>query len=253
MPFLQKITIVLCLLFLCFSFHTEKLNAQGYTYEKSIRLDLPLSVGGGLVWMYSNRLKKKKVGLTEEEIALLNIDDVSKFDRVSCRNWSLGAHKASNVFLFSSYALPYALLLDKDIRGGNNFGSIALFTFETVAINSAVTGIIKELVKRKRPLLYNPNCPIEKKLHRDATSSFISGHTSNVAALSFMSAQMYSDLNPNAKGSGYVWGTAALIPAVTALLRVKAGRHFPTDVIAGYLVGAAVGILVPRLHRVRIE
>jgi len=253
MSFIQKVTIILCLLFLCFSFHTEELKAQGYSYDKTIRLDLPLSVGSGLVWMYSNRLKKRKVGLSEEEIGLLNIDNVSKFDRVSCGNWSLGAHKASNVFLFSSYVLPFALLLDKDMRGGDNFGSIALFTFETVGINSALTGIIKELVRRKRPLLYNPHCPIEKKLHRDATSSFVSGHTSNVAALSFMTAQMYSDLNPNSKGRGYVWGTAALIPAVTALLRVKAGRHFPTDVIAGYLVGAVVGILVPRLHRVKIE
>ncbi|MFK7904540.1 MAG: phosphatase PAP2 family protein [Chitinophagales bacterium] len=238
---------------MCFCFHTEELSAQTYSYNKTLKLDLPLSLGGGLGWMYSNRLKKRKVGLSEEEIGLLNIDDISKFDRVSCRNWSLGAHKASNVFLLSSYVLPYTLLLDKNIRGGDNLGNIALFTFETVAINSAVTGIIKELVRRKRPLLYNPNCPIEKKLHRDATSSFISGHTSNVAALSFMTAQMYSDLHPNSKGRGYVWGTAALIPAVTALLRVKAGRHFPTDVIAGYLVGAAVGILVPRLHRVRVE
>ena len=32
-------------------------------------------------------------------------------------------------------------------------------------------------------------------------------------------------------------------------LVVAAGDHFPTDVIAGALTGAAVGILVPHLHR----
>jgi membrane-associated phospholipid phosphatase len=31
--------------------------------------------------------------------------------------------------------------------------------------------------------------------------------------------------------------------------RVRSGSHFPTDVIAGALVGAGVGVLVVHLHR----
>jgi membrane-associated phospholipid phosphatase len=34
-------------------------------------------------------------------------------------------------------------------------------------------------------------------------------------------------------------------------LRVRGGRHFPTDVLAGLLVGGTVGWLVPHLHQVR--
>jgi membrane-associated phospholipid phosphatase len=30
---------------------------------------------------------------------------------------------------------------------------------------------------------------------------------------------------------------------------VRAGAHFPTDVIAGSMLGAAIGVLVPHLHR----
>ena len=33
--------------------------------------------------------------------------------------------------------------------------------------------------------------------------------------------------------------------------RVRAGQHFPTDVIMGALVGAGIGVLVPHLHRRR--
>ena len=42
---------------------------------------------------------------------------------------------------------------------------------------------------------------------------------------------------------------AAVVPAITAYLRVKGGKHFYTDVITGYLVGAAVGLIVPELHK----
>ena len=31
--------------------------------------------------------------------------------------------------------------------------------------------------------------------------------------------------------------------------RVRAGEHFPTDVMAGVFAGAMIGVLVPHLHR----
>ncbi len=32
-------------------------------------------------------------------------------------------------------------------------------------------------------------------------------------------------------------------------LRMKAGVHYPTDVIAGYTPGAAIGLIIPVLHK----
>ncbi|MEM9023429.1 MAG: phosphatase PAP2 family protein, partial [Bacteroidota bacterium] len=43
------------------------------------------------------------------------------------------------------------------------------------------------------------------------------------------------------------------VPATTGLMRVLAGKHFPTDVITGYAVGGAIGFLVPHLHRKRAD
>ena len=40
-----------------------------------------------------------------------------------------------------------------------------------------------------------------------------------------------------------------MLPAVTGYLRFKAGKHFPTDIIVGYGVGATIGYLVPELHK----
>jgi membrane-associated phospholipid phosphatase len=48
------------------------------------------------------------------------------------------------------------------------------------------------------------------------------------------------------------WITLALATALSTFVsveRVRAGKHFPTDVIAGSLAGAGVGIVVPHLHR----
>jgi undecaprenyl-diphosphatase len=52
------------------------------------------------------------------------------------------------------------------------------------------------------------------------------------------------------------WITLGLATALTAFVsyeRVRAGDHFPTDVIAGSMAGAAIGILVPHLHRHKEE
>ena len=46
-----------------------------------------------------------------------------------------------------------------------------------------------------------------------------------------------------------MWAVAASIPAVTGYLRVRAGRHYVTDVATGYALGAAIGWLVPTIHK----
>jgi undecaprenyl-diphosphatase len=52
------------------------------------------------------------------------------------------------------------------------------------------------------------------------------------------------------------WLTLAggtMLTAFVGYERIRAGAHFPTDVIAGTMAGAAVGVLVPHLHRHQAE
>jgi undecaprenyl-diphosphatase len=44
-------------------------------------------------------------------------------------------------------------------------------------------------------------------------------------------------------------GAAVALTAFVSYERVRSGMHFPSDVVAGSLAGASVGILVPHLHR----
>jgi membrane-associated phospholipid phosphatase len=42
---------------------------------------------------------------------------------------------------------------------------------------------------------------------------------------------------------------SAALPAVVGYYRYKAGEHFLSDNILGYVLGAGTGILVPALHK----
>ena len=96
--------------------------------------------------------------------------------------------------------------------------------------------------------MYNPDVDLHYKTERDARFSFISGHTSITAALCFTTAKVFSDYSDNPTHQALVWTGAALVPLITGYLRFEAGKHFPSDIIAGYLVGATIGYLVPWLH-----
>jgi membrane-associated phospholipid phosphatase len=78
--------------------------------------------------------------------------------------------------------------------------------------------------------------------------SFYSGHTSNTASISFFTAKVFSEYITDNTAKIFIWSAAVLIPAVTGFSRINTHWHFPTDVIVGYIVGAAIGYLIPLIH-----
>jgi len=61
-------------------------------------------------------------------------------------------------------------------------------------------------------------------------------------------ASVYERLYPDSKARGWVWGGCLAAASTTAWLRYAAGRHFPTDILAGAAIGSLAGWLVPRWH-----
>ena len=185
--------------------------------------------------------------LSLEAIAAADRRDVNSFDRDATDNSSGQAHKASNYFLYSSQFLPVVFLAGH--RSKKELGQIAVMAFETTTITSGLTMLTKNLVLRSRPYVYNGDVPLSDKTNINARYSFFSGHVALVAGTSFLTARIYADFHPESKWRPAVWGLAATLPAVTAYLRVQGGKHFPTDVAAGYAVGALTGYFIPRLHK----
>ena len=213
--------------------------------KEGFMLGLPMNLH---IYSRINFLELKP--LTKEKAELLRPNDVWGFDRWATHQYptGAGARTASDVLLYSSFALPWATMASQ--RGRDDIGAVGTFYLEALLINSALTNLTKGLVKWARPLAYNEFVDVNLKLEKGVRTSFFSGHTSTTAAMSFLTAKLYADFYPDSSIKPVVWGTAALIPAATGFLRMRGGKHFLTDVLTGFVIGAAVGILVPEVHRV---
>jgi membrane-associated phospholipid phosphatase len=105
---------------------------------------------------------------------------------------------------------------------------------------------VKFTLGRQRP--YAHFAPPGTPPTTDDNLSFYSGHaavtfTTSVAAGTIASLRGYS-------GANVVWIPGVVLASVTSYLRLGCDRHYFTDVVAGMVVGTAVGIALPRLlHR----
>jgi undecaprenyl-diphosphatase len=146
-------------------------------------------------------------------------------------------------------AIGYAVL-DPILSGARDGWDAFLvdgFMFaESASITVAVTDMTKIAVRRPRPIDYlNP-----ASTSTDSELSFFSGHVSGIAAVG--STATYLAFVRSGRRSPRPWLTLAGTAMLTSFVgyeRVRAGAHFPTDVICGAMAGAAVGIIVPHLHR----
>ena len=224
---------------------------EGFEEEAPYRLNwgievpiLGLALGTGIPYLL---LDAQTAPLSVAAINNLDRNTVNPFDQPTTYLWSPTVARVSDGLLYTSMVAPIALLADPQIR--KDALPIGLLYVETFALTVGITMLTKVLLKRPRPFVYGTAAPWAEKQEKDAQYAFFSGHTSVSAAMCFMTAKVYHDYNKGKKSVPWVWAAAATVPAATGILRQQAGKHFWTDVIAGYALGAAIGILVPELHR----
>lgn len=190
---------------------------------------------------------------TEEELMKLDRKSVFSVDRSATDNWSPGSARASDYVRAGVTLLPAFFLMNHHTK--SDLRPLVMMSIEVLTTTYGITQIVKNLVNRPRPFAFNTNLPVDVRSRKNDKLSFFSGHTSHTASLSIFIAKVMSDYHPDAK-KGFkiaVWSTATVIPGVAAYLRVRAGKHYPTDVIAGYLVGASIGYLIPHMHKKKKE
>lgn len=218
-------------------------------YGLSPAVDIPILTGEGILLSIDIALNKKSTPITPLDTAKLSLLRIPSMDRQVVQNWSLSAKKSSDILLRSSPLVPIALPLLAGNTSRHKMGVSYLIVLEGMLATYTVTEITKLLVKRKRPYVYGRSNYQGNRFSKDAQKSFFSGHASFTAVNYFLGAKMFHDFYPDSDWRPVVWSTAAIIPAFTAWKRVKAGKHFVTDVLVGYAVGALFGVLIPELHR----
>ena len=225
-------------------------NAKGqhtspYTFRNSTEIAIPV-VGLGTAGL-SYYFHRNKPTLTEENIANLKISDINAFDRKAVYQWRPKSARLSDALMFTAIASPLLLMSSQKIR--RDWEKPAVLGVEVFFLNLGLTSLTKELVRRPRPYVYNPNAPMSLKTSRDATTSMYSGHTSTAASMSMFSAMTLQHYHKGAKWMPLVWTSAIILPLGTGILRYRAGKHFWSDIITGYVAGSLTGLLVPVLHR----
>ena len=130
----------------------------------------------------------------------------------------------------------------------------AVLYAESISVIQLFTGMTKIAVRRPRPIDYaqcsSAAAPGNDCADTDLQLSFFSGHASTSGAITGTAA--YLAFVRHGARSPRPWITLGVGAAMTAFIsyeRVRSGAHFPTDVIMGSLAGAAIGVLVPHLHR----
>jgi membrane-associated phospholipid phosphatase len=202
------------------------------------------AIGLGIIGL---KVNDDIVPLTLDEINALNRDDVNAFDRGATYNWSLAAANASDILATALILSPALLAFSDEVR--NNFTPVLTMYFQTLILAEALPLTLKGITQRTRPFVYNEDAPLDEKESQNARRSFFSGHTSVAFAMAVFLSTVYGDYHPNSEWKPFVWGVSLLAASTVGYLRYAAGKHFPTDIITGALIGSALGYFIPFIHR----
>lgn len=127
--------------------------------------------------------------------------------------------------------LWYSVMVLLPFLGGPGGWTCAFQMALVGAINLLIYLTLKRCIARERPFM---SCPDIRACARALDQfSFPSGHTLHAVAFSMVLAGTYPVLAP------LLWSFTALV----ALSRVVLGLHYPSDVLAGAVIGALIAAL----------
>jgi hypothetical protein len=219
--------------------------AQGPTFK--LKSSDWLVTGGSVALATgSTWLRLTSQGYDPLDMPKFNRLEINKFDRNATKNWDPKSALHSDILALSAQVLPTLIFLNQ--KGRNEYLTIGHIYAQSTLLTLSATDFTKTLIRRNRPYMYGDKAPMRDLMASSARFSFFSGHTSLTASQCFLTAKMFSEMYPDSPNKSLVWSGAIIYPAVVGYLRIRAGKHFPTDVIVGYLVGGLIGYLTPHFH-----
>ncbi|MDR0909746.1 MAG: phosphatase PAP2 family protein [Spirochaetaceae bacterium] len=196
-----------------------------------------------------------------------SISSIDKFDAAMTPfAFNKGLDTAGDVMQIAGMALS-AIALIPGLQHWNESGGMtgsrgwdSVLTFgamyaEAFMLTAGTKDLLKLAVRRYRPYTHygNGSSPyIPAGEEDDYYLSFPSGHSAYAfMSASFLSAYMLWDWEESGGDAKWKWPViigSYLLAGTVAGLRIAAGAHYMTDVLAGAAIGSLYGWLVPVLH-----
>jgi membrane-associated phospholipid phosphatase len=209
-------------------------------YEVRPAVDLPVTaallIGAGVPYLVPHLITPR---------CPCDPHEVNRFDRWAIGHHSAAASTASDVTAAVAVIVPPVA---DALRLGPTpaLGADLIVYAQTLAVNSALVVTAKYVTQRPLPVTYQGD---PRYLNaQGGYRSFYSGHTSTV--VSALTASAWT-IRWRYGEQVWPWAVVGATGVSVGVERILAGRHFPTDVIAGAAAGFAVGTAVPWLHRRR--
>jgi hypothetical protein len=243
---------------------SAQINYWNYQTPYSLSLKRELITGGiSASGYFIGKYIERNEYLPPFETGSFTIQDINRInfiDRGTAGRWDIEAEATGIVFKRTSKIIAAAGL---GLFPGNlkERASLYVIYIEGYLLTQGVTSLVKGTTDRYRPFAYltpdqinNLEGEAEERFLEaikgsDIEDSFFSGDASITAYALIFTAKAFDDYFPDSKLKYGVWGVSVTGTALQAYFRTRSGRHFPTDVIAGSLVGGSLGFLVPYLHK----
>lgn len=177
-----------------------------------------------------------------------------RFEREVQAQFSQTTARISDITLLTSTVAP-VVTLGLGARE-HSWGNSLLIYGEAMGASLLANVAVKRFVRRPRPYAVAENPVAEAERHRmgaDAYYSFYSGHSALSFTAASASSVLFSAVNDQASLNAVHWGLSLALASFTAHARVRAGRHYPTDVLVGAVAGLAFGLGLPALQQVKME
>lgn len=225
-------------------------------YAINLKKELPYMAiisAGTPFFIISQKNLKHSSQLPTNALSVANIPAIDRFSATMYSPSAIRANKYAAISIagacISSAAYVAYTHRSQDYSFLHHAGSLAIMWAEVQSITLLASNITKNYTLRYRPYMYNSAVPADAKADTDGRRSFFSNHTTFAASNSFFMAHVWANYNPQLQKSAILWASAATLPAIVGTLSIISGKHFLTDVLVGYAVGAVGGCVIPQLHR----
>ncbi len=213
--------------------------------------DVPLTIGAAMVSIYGNMRYSDMEKPDDADVKPKS--ELLPWDRPVAGRYSDLADRMSD-WASPVAVAPVALAGYAWYNGGTASGFLGytLMYAQALAIQDGLNTIARSMQLWPRPYIYaedGEGREVAEKAKGEAYGSFFSGHASAAFTTAIFTATAFDEMYPSSPYSRLVWAGSLSLAGFVGALRIAAGKHYPTDVVAGALVGTGVSLSILGFHK----